>query len=81
MTYKCYEGQPDWQEHASLLASSSLSGSTCKVTDARKKMPDQPSGALRSRTFRSDFLSSIVVFLVALPLCIGIAVAVGVSPA
>lgn len=31
--------------------------------------------------FRYDFLSSIVVFLVALPLCIGIAVAVGVSPA
>ena len=31
--------------------------------------------------FRNDFLASIVVFLVALPLCIGIAVAVGVSPA
>ncbi len=31
--------------------------------------------------FREDFLASIVVFLVALPLCIGIAVAVGVSPA
>ena len=31
--------------------------------------------------FRSDFLASIVVFLVALPLCIGIAVAVGVPPA
>ena len=30
---------------------------------------------------RSDFLASIVVFLVALPLCIGISVAVGVSPA
>lgn len=34
-----------------------------------------------STAFRSDFLASIVVFLVALPLCIGIAVAVGVSPA
>ena len=34
-----------------------------------------------SSSFRSDFLASIVVFLVALPLCIGIAVAVGVSPA
>ena len=33
------------------------------------------------KNFRYDFLSSIVVFLVALPLCIGIAVAVGVSPA
>ena len=32
-------------------------------------------------TFQKDFLASIVVFLVALPLCIGIAVAVGVSPA
>ena len=31
--------------------------------------------------FRDDFFASIVVFLVALPLCIGIAVAVGVSPA
>ena len=30
---------------------------------------------------REDFFASIVVFLVALPLCIGIAVAVGVSPA
>ncbi|PQO25537.1 SulP family inorganic anion transporter [Blastopirellula marina] len=32
-------------------------------------------------TFRKDFIASIVVFLVALPLCIGIAVAVGVNPA
>lgn len=30
--------------------------------------------------FREDFMASVVVFLVALPLCIGIAVAVGVSP-
>ena len=34
-----------------------------------------------SSHFREDFFASIVVFLVALPLCIGIAVAVGVSPA
>lgn len=34
-----------------------------------------------SGAFRKDFVSSIVVFLVALPLCIGIAVAVGVNPA
>ena len=32
-------------------------------------------------TFKADFMASIVVFLVALPLCIGIAVAVGVNPA
>lgn len=31
--------------------------------------------------WRIDFLASLVVFLVALPLCIGIAVAVGVNPA
>lgn len=31
--------------------------------------------------FKADAMASIVVFLVALPLCIGIAVAVGVSPA
>ena len=34
-----------------------------------------------ARRFRDDFLASIVVFLVALPLCVGIAVAVGVHPA
>ena len=33
------------------------------------------------RFFKNDLLASIVVFLVALPLCIGIAVAVGVNPA
>ncbi|QEG23479.1 SulP family inorganic anion transporter [Mariniblastus fucicola] len=39
---------------------------------------NKPTGFFRA--FREDFLASIVVFLVALPLCIGIAVAVGVSP-
>lgn len=38
-------------------------------------------GAYFPSVFRKDFISSIVVFLVALPLCIGIAVAVGVNPA
>ncbi len=33
------------------------------------------------RFFTNDLLASVVVFLVALPLCIGIAVAVGVNPA
>lgn len=46
-----------------------------------EKMPANGGGAGRFTHFREDFLASIVVFLVALPLCIGIAVAVGVSPA
>jgi MFS superfamily sulfate permease-like transporter len=40
---------------------------------------DESQGAFRFLT--NDFLASVVVFLVALPLCIGIAVAVGVNPA
>jgi MFS superfamily sulfate permease-like transporter len=44
-----------------------------------KSDDDNPPGMFPH--FREDFLASIVVFLVALPLCIGIAVAVGVSPA
>lgn len=34
----------------------------------------------KSGTFRQDFLASIVVFLVALPLCLGIALACGAPP-
>lgn len=41
--------------------------------------PSSPMGG--AGAWRADFLASIVVFLVALPLCIGIAVAVNVSPA
>lgn len=37
--------------------------------------------ASSKKFIRNDFLASIVVFLVALPLCIGISVAVGVNPA
>ena len=43
------------------------------------EVPQDKSGAFGYLT--NDFLASVVVFLVALPLCIGIAVAVGVNPA
>ena len=38
------------------------------------------SGVSPGSSLQRDVLASVVVFLVALPLCIGIAVAVGVSP-
>ena len=47
----------------------------------KQKTSKAGNGAAAFAHFREDFLASIVVFLVALPLCIGIAVAVGVSPA
>ena len=43
--------------------------------------PEVDAANSSSSTFKVDFLASIVVFLVALPLCIGIAVAVGINPA
>ena len=49
-------------------------------TDLPQSSSDENNPGIFSH-FREDFLASIVVFLVALPLCIGIAVAVGVSPA
>ena len=51
------------------------------IQPVNKSAPIGFSGGGRSIHFREDFLASIVVFLVALPLCIGIAAAVGVSPA
>ena len=50
-----------------------------KQPEADRKSSDGNSGAFQFLT--NDFLASVVVFLVALPLCIGIAVAVGVNPA
>ena len=52
------------------------------MTERRSYVPSplRPDADWRKH-LRNDFLASIVVFLVALPLCIGIAVAVGVSPA
>jgi MFS superfamily sulfate permease-like transporter len=35
---------------------------------------------INKKTFLSDFSASIVVFLVALPLCLGVAVASGAPP-
>ena len=43
------------------------------------QLTDQKPGMFKY--FTNDLLASVVVFLVALPLCIGIAVAVGVNPA
>jgi len=43
--------------------------------------PEVDAANSSSSTLKADFLASIVVFLVALPLCIGIAVAVGINPA
>lgn len=45
-----------------------------------KRTPGPFAGMTRE-TVKADLMASFVVFLVALPLCIGIAVAVGVSPA
>lgn len=51
-----------------------------KSDDLGQEVPDgENQNAFRF--FTNDLLASVVVFLVALPLCIGIAVAVGVNPA
>jgi MFS superfamily sulfate permease-like transporter len=46
--------------------------------DLPKTTGPRPAGA--GRTYWHDFLASVVVFLVALPLCMGIAIASGVPP-
>src|SRR5262245_35472968 len=47
------------------------------------RLPFRPGGGAESSMgrFKSDFLASLVVFLVALPLCMGIANACGLPPA
>lgn len=51
-----------------------------KATEFSQEDSNGGSGGM-FRFFTNDLLASVVVFLVALPLCIGIAVAVGVNPA
>ena len=51
------------------------------MTTRSEDSNQQQNDAGMFRYFKNDLLSSVVVFLVALPLCIGIAVAVGVNPA
>jgi MFS superfamily sulfate permease-like transporter len=50
------------------------------VTTIQAGMNTAAAGGLRE-TFFKDFMASVVVFLVALPLCMGIAIASGVPPA
>src|SRR5690348_12284501 len=50
------------------------------LPDAHSPHPDTEESASKLPGWCRDILSSIVVFLVALPLCVGIAVAVGVNP-
>jgi len=50
-----------------------------KRAGAKSEIQTESQGPMKY--FANDLLASVVVFLVALPLCIGIAVAVGVNPA
>lgn len=51
------------------------------MTANASDLPQETPGFLGSTNLARDFLASIVVFLVALPLCLGIAIASGAPPA
>lgn len=52
-----------------------------KASKPEKNAESSSQSMTKAEALRRDFFASIVVFLVALPLCIGIAVAVGANPA
>jgi MFS superfamily sulfate permease-like transporter len=54
---------------------------TINMTANASDLPQETPGFLGSKDLTKDLLASVVVFLVALPLCLGIAIASGAPPA